>query len=61
MGDLFKIYQDKGGRLVYKSFFRKVKKLADGKFVTLSKVEGGVDGNITIVKYKETEKKLSEF
>lgn len=61
MGDLFKIYQDKGGRLVYKSFFRKVKKLAEGKFVNLSKVEGGVDGNITIVKYKEKEKKLSEF
>jgi len=61
MGDLFKIYQEKGGGLVYKTFVRKVKKLAEAKFVSLSKVEGGAEGNITIVKYKEQEKKLSEF
>lgn len=61
MGDLYKVYKEKGGRLVYKSFVRKVKKLAEGKFVSLNKIEGGAEGNITIVKYKGKEKKLSDF
>jgi len=61
IGDLFKVYQEKGGSLVYKSFTRKVQKLAEANFISLSKIEGGAEGNTTIVKYKEKEKKLSEF
>ena len=51
MGDLFKIYQEKGGEGAYRSFFRKVDKLAKDKFVDLEKREGGKEGRITIVRY----------
>jgi len=60
MGDLFKAYQEKGGKCAYRSFFRRVKKLADDKFVSLDKKEGGAEGTTTIVKYLKV-KKLSEF
>lgn len=59
-GDLHKLYQEKGGSLVYKSFVRKIKKLEDGKFITCKKVEGGKEGNYTVVSYAKT-KKLTEF
>ena len=60
IGDLHKIYLEKGGKRAYKSFQRKIKALEDAKFITTEKVTG-VGGNTTIVKYKEQEKKLSEF
>lgn len=60
MGDLFKIYQEKGGKSPYRSFFRKVKKLADNNFISLEKKEGGSEGNTTVVNYAKV-KKLSEF
>ena len=60
IGDLFKKYQEEGGKRVYKSFQRKIKNLEDGKFVSVSKVTGA-GGNTSIVKFKEQEKKLSEF
>ena len=60
MGDLFKIYQEKAGTGSYRSFYRKVTKLADDKFISLDKKEGGAEGNTTIVKYAKI-KKLSEF
>ncbi len=58
--DLFKIYQEKGGQLSYRSFYRKVSKLADDKFISLEKKEGGVNGKTSVVKYLKV-KKLSEF
>ena len=61
IGDLFRVYMENGGCLSYKSFQRKVKKLEDGKFITTEKTEGGDEGNTTIVKYKGTTKKLTEF
>lgn len=60
MGDLFKIYQEKGGKSSYRSFFRKVNRLADNKFISLDKKEGGAEGTTTIVKYLKI-KKLNEF
>ena len=60
MGELFKAYEEKGGKTPYRSFFRRVKKLADDKFVSLDKKEGGAEGTTTIVKYLKV-KKLSEF
>ena len=50
MKDLFEIYQEKGGEAAYRSFFRKVEKLADDKFVFLEKKKGGAEGTTTIVK-----------
>jgi len=60
MGDLFKLYEEKGGKAAYRSFFRRVQKLADDRFVSLLKKEGGVEGNTTIVGYIKV-KKLSEY
>jgi archaeal cell division control protein 6 len=54
MGDLFKEYQAKGGKLSYKTFQRKIAKLDEGKFISLTRTHTG--GNTTIVN-----KKLSEF
>jgi cell division control protein 6 len=60
MGDLFKSYQEKGGKSSYRSLFRRVKKLAKENFITLEKIDGGPDGSTTIIRYQKT-KKLSEF
>lgn len=60
IGDVYKAYQDAGGSMVYKTFQRKIAKLADDRFITAKKVEGGKEGNTTIVIYGR-EKKLTEF
>lgn len=60
IGDFFKIYQDSGGKLVYKSFQRKIEKLEKNKFIAVEKTAGGEDGNTTIIK-ANIEKKLTEF
>lgn len=54
IGDLFKLYQKKGGNLSYKTFQRKIAKLDEGKFIQLTKTHAG--GTTTIVN-----KKLTEF
>ena len=61
IGDLFKIYQQKGNTRSYKSFQRDVKKLEQGKFVQLEKVSGD-GGNSTMIKFIGNEvKRLSDF
>ena len=60
IGDFFRLYQQSGGKLVYKSFQRKVDKLQKNKFVIVEKTAGGEDGNTTIIK-SNSEKKLTEF
>ena len=60
IGELFKAYQEKGGNAVYKTFQRKIKKLEQGKFVSLER-STGADGNTTLVNLKEIEKRLDEF
>ncbi len=60
IGDLFKKYQEEGGKRVYKSFQRKIKSLEEGRFVSVKKVTGA-GGNTSIIEYKEQEKKLTEF
>ena len=60
IGDFFKIYQDNGGKLVYKSFQRKIDKLEKNRFITVEKTAGGDEGNTTIIK-TNAEKKLTEF
>jgi cell division control protein 6 len=49
VSELFKIYQEKGGEGAYRSFSRKVNKLADDKFISLEKKSGGAEGTTTIV------------
>jgi len=48
IGDLFKIYQENQGLASYKTFQRKIAKLGEGKFVTLTK-QTGAGGNTTII------------
>ena len=60
IGELFKIYQSEGGKLVYKSFQRNIRKLADSKFVTVQTIKGGVEGTTSIITY-QTVKKLTDF
>jgi len=60
IGDLFKCYQDGGGKLVYKSFQRKIDKLEKNKFIMVEKTAGGEEGNTTIIK-TNSERKLTEF
>ena len=60
IGDFFKLYQDNGGKLVYKSFQRKIDKLEKNKFIAVEKTAGGEDGNTTIIRHN-SEKKLTDF
>ncbi|MFQ5474736.1 MAG: Cdc6/Cdc18 family protein [Candidatus Nanoarchaeia archaeon] len=60
IGDLFKIYQAQGGTSVYKTFQRKIRKLADNRFISVEKIMGGTGGTTTIV-YSGTTRKLDEF
>lgn len=59
IGELYKLYSDKGNTLVYKSFQRKIEKLQKNKFISTERIEGGKEGNTTIVKHNI--RKLSEF
>ena len=61
IGDLFRLYQDNGGLLTYKTFQRKIKKLHQNKFISVDKTEGGELGNTTIISILENEKKLTDF
>ncbi len=60
IGDLYKLYQEKGGTSTYKTFQRKINKLNMNNFVTVEKLAGGKEGKTTIVGCSKT-KKLTEF
>jgi cell division control protein 6 len=60
IGELFAVYQEKGGNATYKTFQRKVDKLSKNKFISTEKTSGGKDGNTTIVSYEKT-KKITDF
>lgn len=59
IGDLFKKYEETGGKQSYKTFVRKVQILGFGGFVSLKRVVGA-GGNSTLV-YHQNVKRLSEF
>jgi len=61
IGEMYKIYCEQGNSCVYKTFQRKIKKLQENKFLSLTKTEGGKEGNTTIIKYLELTKKLTDF
>ncbi len=60
IGDLFRLYQQQGGTSVYKTFQRKIRKLSDGKFISIQIIRGGAEGTTSIITYQQT-KKLTEF
>ncbi len=55
IGELYEVYQKKGGKHTYKTFQRKIAELDKGNFVSAKK-QTGTGGNTTIV-----EKKLTDF
>jgi Cdc6-like AAA superfamily ATPase len=55
IGDLYKLYQKRGGASSYKTFQRKIAKLEEGRFITTQR-QTGEGGNTTIV-----EKTLKDF
>lgn len=62
IGDLYKIYEKKGGKSVYKTFRRKIDKLKEGGFITIETLTGGTEGSTSIVRQKKVEeKKLTDF
>ena len=61
IGELFKEYQVKGGKLTYKTFQRKIDRLSKSKFINTEKIPGGKDGKTTIIKTGVVDKKLDEF
>jgi cell division control protein 6 len=59
IGDLYKNYRKKGGTCSYKTFQRKIKKLEEGKFITVEKTLGGTEGNTSII--KQANKTLEDY
>jgi Cdc6-like AAA superfamily ATPase len=55
IGELFKVYEGKGGKHGYKTFQRKIEELDDNDFISTTK-QTGSGGNTTIV-----EKKITDF
>lgn len=60
IGDLFKHYQERGGRATYRTFQRTIERLAQGRFIIAEKTQGGSEGNTTIIRAID-HKKLTEF
>ena len=60
IGDLYRMYKEKNGQLVYKSFQRKIDKLEKNKFIAVKKTQGGKDGNTTFISYGSA-RKLTDF
>ncbi|MBI4454233.1 AAA family ATPase [Candidatus Woesearchaeota archaeon] len=70
IGDLFKSYQENGGKMSYKTFKRRIEDLERGKFVSIKTVTGGDEGSTSIVTYlsangntksADSTKKLTDF
>ncbi|MFT4303105.1 MAG: Cdc6/Cdc18 family protein [Candidatus Woesearchaeota archaeon] len=61
IGELFKIYENLGGQMTYKTFQRKIEKLSKSKFISTEKIVGGKEGKTTIIHPQNVEKKLSDF
>ncbi len=51
IGELYKIYEEMGGKSVYKTFQRRIAKLEKAGFLKLKKIIGGSEGTTTIVNY----------
>jgi cell division control protein 6 len=59
IGDLFRQYQESGGKASYKSFQRRIEKLEKGRFISAEKTKGGKEGNTKIINLKN--KQLTDF
>ncbi|MBT7902268.1 AAA family ATPase [Candidatus Woesearchaeota archaeon] len=60
IGDIYKVYQENGGKAIYKTFQRRIRKLSDNKYITTKTISGGSEGRTTIIHVSKM-KKLTEF
>lgn len=61
IGEVFKLYQKEGGKSAYKTFQRKINRLAENRFISVKKVMGGKEGTTTLITNTGSIKKLSDF
>ncbi len=62
IGDLYKLYDSQfRGEMSYKTFTRKITKLAEGKYILVQKTSGGIEGNTSIITYNANVKTLDEY
>ena len=61
IGEIYKAYQDDGGKAVYKTFQRKIAKLEKEGFISTEKIAGGKEGKTTIINIKDITKKITDF
>jgi len=59
IGEVYKTYQQEGGQMGYKTFQRKIAKLAENRFISVKKVTGGAEGSTTII--RSAGKTLEDF
>ena len=59
-GDLFKVYKEKSGEGSYKTFARKVEKLAKAVLIKTNKIVGGPEGTTTLITLSSS-KNLADF
>ena len=60
IGDIHRLYQEKGGAKSYKPFQRRIKRLEADGFISCEK-RSGDGGNTSILQIANTEKKLTDF
>ena len=58
IGDIFEEYKKDGGSSAYRTFQRRIDKLAQGGFISIEKVSGGKEGKTTLIQFQKT---LDEF
>ncbi|OIO62600.1 hypothetical protein COY26_05315 [Candidatus Woesearchaeota archaeon CG_4_10_14_0_2_um_filter_33_10] len=61
IGEIYKAYQDEGGKAIYKTFQRKIAKLEKNNFISAEKIAGGKEGKTTIISIKNITKKITDF
>jgi archaeal cell division control protein 6 len=61
IGELHKIYLNAGGTASYKTFQRRIEKLKDNKYISVTKQLGGAEGTTTIITYNAINKEISDF
>ena len=60
-GEIFAIYQQKGGIDSYRSFHRKLTALETSKFIMIKHIDGGKEGKTSILEYNLASKRLTDF
>jgi len=61
IGEIYKSYQDEGGKAIYKTFQRKIAKFEKDNFISTEKIAGGKEGKTTIISIKNITKKITDF